>query len=232
MTFFRIAAGIGAAAILVAPGAFAATLANPDFDADSYLEFGTNQAFDPLLTVGESQRPGSGHFNWGVITFDTSSLGASGSKFLSLSAVEYKTLTPNPAGPPTTTTSLTGNATLQIVALGDSYSSYLAAADKLAWYDANVQSASVPVLGTMSFTDQSTRYIDVTSTVNGWISTPAGNHGFAVFSTSGNVELGSMTHGTGKWRPALVDAAPVPEPSSAALLGLGGLALAMRRRRQ
>tara|TARA_B110000908_G_C10267017_1_gene465212 strand:+ start:7403 stop:8116 length:714 start_codon:yes stop_codon:yes gene_type:complete len=227
----KAALGISSALMLTLTSTSAAILATADFDADSYIEFGTNNAFDPLLTIGESQRPGSGHFNWGVVTFDTTSMSTTGSKFLSLSAVEYKTLTPNPTGPPTTVTSPTGTATINIVALGDSYTNYLASPDKLAWYDANVQSGSVSILATLNFTNESAHYLDVTSSVNDWINTPANNNGFAIFSTSGNVELASVTNTNTALLPALTDTAPVPEPSSTALLGLGGLALIMRRRR-
>lgn len=32
----------------------AATLATPDFDTDSYIFFGTNNEFNPQITLGES----------------------------------------------------------------------------------------------------------------------------------------------------------------------------------
>lgn len=215
---------------LVSTSVHAAVLANPDFDADSYIEFGTNNAFDPVLTIGASQRPGSGHFNFGVVTFDTSSMSAAGDKFLSLSAVEYISTSPNPSGGrPITTTSTTGAAVVHVVALGDNYNNYLSAADKVAWYDANVQNAGVTVLGTMNFINESTGNIDVTSAVNGWISNAASNNGFAIFSTSGNVELASVTNTNAALRPALLDA--VPEPSSILLLGLAScLSLTLRKR--
>ncbi|MBT7959079.1 MAG: PEP-CTERM sorting domain-containing protein [Akkermansiaceae bacterium] len=223
--------GGSSALMLTCASASAITLATANFDADSYIQFGTNNEFDPLLTIGESQRPSSAHFNWGVTTFDTSSMVTSGPKFLSLSAVEYKTLIPNSGGgPPTTVTSVTGNATLNIVALGDSYSNYQASADKLAWYDEHVQNEAVAVLGTINFTNASTQHINVTSVVNDWIDNPSNNNGFAVFSTSGNVELASVTNTNAALRPALVDA--VPETSSSALLGIGVLVLIMRRHKQ
>lgn len=230
-----------ASAGMIASSVSAATLASASFDTDSYIEFGTDNQFNPQITLGASQRPFSGHFNFGVIEFDVTSLTAVGSKYLSLSAVEFVTLTPNPMGPPTTTTSTTGNAIVQVVALGVDYndgvngsgSDYVDAASKAGWYDTHVQSGSVSVIGTINFNNASTRTIDVTSIVNGWIADGNTNHGFAIFSTSGNVEIASSTYTDDtSLRVALVDT-PVtaPEPSSAALLGLGALTLLLRRKK-
>ena len=209
----------------------AATLATPDFDTDSYIFFGTNNAFDPQITLGESlQGAPQYHFNFGIINFDVSSLITTGDKFLSLSAVEYITLTPNPGGPPTTSASPTGTATVHIVALGDSFANYQSAADKQAWYDTYVQNGSVSVVGTINFTDQGTEYLDVTDEVNAWINDGSSNYGFALFSTSGDIELASSTYADDvNLRPALVDT--VPEPSGALLVGLGSLLLLSRRQR-
>ncbi|MFC4991123.1 DNRLRE domain-containing protein [Rubritalea tangerina] len=209
----------------------AATITTATFDTDTYLYFGTSNAFDPQITIGASQRPGSGHFNFGVLEFDVSTLDA-GTKSLNLSAVQYVTNIPNPAGPPTAVTSTTGNATVHVVALNDSFSNYQLAPDKIAWYDTYVQSGSATVLGTYNFANQQTLSIDVTSTVDAWQSNPSNNHGFAIFSTSGNVELASSTYGNSSLVPSIsVTPASVPEPSSMALLGLGGLALILRKRR-
>lgn len=209
----------------------ATVLATPNFDTDSYVFFGTNNEFNPQITLGESQQgtPSHPHFNFGVITFDVSTLNTSDDKFLSLTAVEYATLTSNPAGPPATTYSTSGSGAIQLVALGESFADFQASADKTAWYDTHVQNGSVPVLGTFNFTDQSTQYVDVTDTVNGWINDGGSNYGFALFSTSGEVELASSTYADSSMSPALVDA--VPEPSAAVLTGLGSLLLLLRRQR-
>jgi len=144
--------------------------------------------------------------------------------------VEYVTLVSNPAGPPTTITSPTGTATVHVVALGDSFANYQLAADKQAWYDTYVQNGAVPVVGTINFANESTEYIDVTDEVNSWITNSSSNYGFALFSTSGNVELASATYTDNpSLSPALVDA--VPEPSGAVLAGLGSLILLLRRHR-
>ncbi|MGB0774759.1 MAG: PEP-CTERM sorting domain-containing protein [Akkermansiaceae bacterium] len=217
---------------ILTTSAHATVLATPNFDTDSYIFFGTNNEFNPQITLGESQQgtPSHPHFNFGVMTFDVTTLNTSGDKFLSLSAVEYATLTPNPNGPPTTTYSSTGNGTIQLVALGESFADFQASSDKTAWYDTYVQSGSVPVVGTFSFTNESTRYVNVTSVVNGWINDGSTNNGFALFASSGEVELASSTYTANELlRPALVDA--VPEPSAVVLTGLGSLLLLLHRQR-
>lgn len=209
----------------------AAILATPSFDTDSYIAFATNNAFDPQITLGESlQGAATYHFNYGVVSFDVSSLNTSGDKYLSLSAVEYVTSIPTTGGPPISVSSSTGNAVVQVVALGESFSDYQLAANKQTWYDTYVQSGSVPVIGTINFTDQETEYLDVTDEVNGWINDGSTNNGFALFSTSGNIELASSTYSDNTdLRPTLVDT--VPEPSGAVLISIGAVMLFLRRQR-
>ena len=220
---------IVASAMLCAP-LHAVTLAVPTFDTDSYIFMATSNAFAPQITLGESLQgtPGHPHFNFGVIEFDSSSLSSNGNKFLQLSSIEYVS-----GQPPSQVTSATGTASVQLVALGESFADFQASGDKTLWYDTYVQNAGVTVLGTFDFTDQSSGTVDVTSTVNMWIADGNSNQGFALFSTQGSVELGSMTHANVSLRPALVDTAiaSVPEPSSLALLGLGSVSLLVRRRR-
>lgn len=204
----------------------AATLANPNFDTDSYIFMGTSAETDPQITLGESLQgtPSHPHFNFGVVSFDVSSLSTSGDKFLSLSSIEYGSTFGGGSLTPT------GSATVQVVALGDSFANFQAAADKTTWYDTYVQSGTATVIGTFNFTDQSTEYVDVTDVVNGWISDGNSNYGFALFSTSGAVELASSTYSDDtSLQPALVDA--VPEPSGAVLAGIGSLLLLLRRQR-
>lgn len=209
----------------------ATIIATPDFDTDSYITFGTNNAFDPQITLGQSlQGSPTYHFNFGIVSFDVSGLNTSGDKYLSLSAVEYITSTPTVGGPPISSASTTGSAVVQIVALGASFSDYSSAANKQTWYDTYVQNGLVPVVGTVNFTNQGTEYVDVTDEVNGWINDGSSNHGFALFSTSGNIELASSSYTDNvNFRPALVDA--VPEPSSSALIALGAVMCFLRRRR-
>lgn len=213
----------------VAASSQAAVLANPTFDTDSYIFTGSNQQFDPQITIGQSLQgtPGHPHFNFGVIEFDVSSLNTAGDKFLRLSALDYVV-----GQPGSQTHSPTGNATVQLVALDETFAQYLASGNFQAWYDTHVQNPGVTPVGTFNFTDLSTEYVDVTATVNGWINDSTTNKGFALFQTagSGNVELASMTYPTDEnLRPALVDV--VPEPSSSAMLALGSLALLARRKK-
>lgn len=220
-----------AAAVTLTAATHAATLASPDIDSDSYLFIGTNNQFDPQISLGESNP--AGHFNWGYIHFDTTTLVTSGEKHLTLSAIEYATLSGGETGPPTTTILSSGSATVQLVALGATYDDYLASGDKKTWYDENVQNAGVSILGTFNFIDESTLSIDVTDTVNKWINGSSDNDGFAIFSTSGNVELGSVTYTDPALRPSLSDTAitAVPEPSAAILSALGLFAFTIYRRR-
>ncbi len=207
----------------------AAVLATPTFDTDSYIFVGnlSNNQSDPQITIGQSQQAaGQYHFNFAVIEFDVSSLNTAGDKFLRLSALDYVT-----GQPPALTHSSTGSATVQLVELDETFAQYLASGDPTGWYDTHVQNPSVTPVGTFSFTDLSTEYVDVTDTVNGWINDSTTNKGFALFANggTGGIELGSMTYGTESLRPALVDA--VPEPSSSAMLALGSLALLARRKK-
>ncbi|MFC5050085.1 DNRLRE domain-containing protein [Rubritalea spongiae] len=217
---------------VAASTAFSATTLNPTFDTDSYVYVGTNSQYDPQLTIGESFAPAHHHFNFAVIEFDVSTLTSGNSHSLSLSAVQYINLVDNGGGIPTSTPSSTGSATLQIVALGSNFTDdYLTAGSKTAWYDTYVQNNSVSTI-TANFTDLETVSVDVSSIVDSWISSPGANNGFAIFSSSGNIELASSTHGTESLRPNITSSiAAVPEPSSTALLGLGGVALIFRRRR-
>lgn len=208
--------------------AHSAVLASASFDTDSYIFFKTNNEFGPQTSLGLSQQgtPGHPHFNFGVIEFDVSLLSTSGNKYLQLSSIEYVT-----GQPPSQVTTSTGSTSVQLVALSESWTDYQAAASGQTWYDANVQNPGVSVLGTFNFVDQSTRHVDVTSTVNGWINDGNTNHGFALFAATGtgNVEIGSMSHANINLRPALVDA--VPEPSAAILVSFGSMMLLLRRKR-
>ncbi|MCP5536460.1 MAG: DNRLRE domain-containing protein [Akkermansiaceae bacterium] len=75
-----------------------------------------------------------------------------------------------------------------------------------------------------------------TELIQSWITDGAQNDGI-LMTYSNNVsnpqwQLASSEHATAAWRPELViEYTAIPEPSSAALLGLGGLALIFRRRK-
>ncbi len=81
--------------------------------------------------------------------------------------------------------------------------------------------------------DTSNKYfeVDVTALVQAWQADPSSNFGFAIRGEEGFNGTGKIFHSaTGANVPQLV-VTTVPEPSAIALLGLGGLALVIRRRR-
>lgn len=72
------------------------------------------------------------------------------------------------------------------------------------------------------------------SDVQGWLATPASNFGWILIGneSSGYTSKRFLSRENAGLSPQLtIDYTPVPEPSSTALLGLGGLALMLRRRR-
>ncbi len=185
----------------------------PTFDTDSYLFIGTNNQGDSQITLGETQRPGTGHFNFGVLEFDVTSLMSSGQKFLDLNAVEYVTLIGGNGGIPTSQVGPTGAATVQLIALGDSFLNYQSAPNKIAWYDTYVQGAGANVVGTYNFSNEGVVSVNVTSVVNSWLTDSSTNMGFALYSSSGNLELASSTYSDPSLAPRVrVEADTVVNP--------------------
>ncbi|WP_435892508.1 DNRLRE domain-containing protein [Oceaniferula spumae] len=76
-----------------------------------------------------------------------------------------------------------------------------------------------------------TGFTDLTALVDHW-NTGSNNAGFQIYGGgAGNTQWGfDSKEGTGAAQ-LIIDYTPVPEPSSIALLGLGGLALLLRRRK-
>lgn len=193
--------------ILIHFSADAGVLATPSFDADSYIFMKTNNEYDPNITVGESQQGTGGHphFNYGLMQFDVTSIAIEGDKFLRLSVIGYKDGSQGSAITPT------GTSIVQLVALNAPISSYFGPGSGQDWYDTHVQNPGVTVIGTYSFTNQDTLYVDVTATVNAWINSSSNNYGFALYSIQNAVELGSANNTNAALTPALVDDAPVPQ---------------------
>ncbi|MCP5536457.1 MAG: DNRLRE domain-containing protein [Akkermansiaceae bacterium] len=73
-----------------------------------------------------------------------------------------------------------------------------------------------------------TGFSDLTALVDHW-NTGSNNAGFQIYGGTGQWGFDSK-EGSGAAQ-LIIDYTPVPEPSSAALLGLGGLALILRRRK-
>jgi len=181
----------------------AGVLATPRFDTDVYVLVAISHEKEDQLTIGESKQgtDNHGHFNVSIIEFDVSKLQREGKKFLRLSAVEYR----SDGMPGQQKLSKKGSTIVQLIALGETFKDFQKSENKELWYDTHVQNKKVPIVATFKFTDLNTVTADVTEVVNGWITKGESNKGFALFSTSNNVELGSMTYKDESKRPALVD---------------------------
>jgi hypothetical protein len=227
-------AGLASAGVSFA--ASATTLATVDNDTDSYVFVGTNSSFSPEVSVG-AYIPGAptagSHFNFGVLEFDVSGLATTGGKYLTLENELFVENVFTPGNPiPTPTASLTGSGTLRVVSLGDDYDTYpflgnpTATGDRRVWVDDNLYSQ--PVVGSAVVDELGIFSIDVTDAVNSWIADPSSNFGFGLIVEPGGsgLELGAIEGGN----PALLTSVAVPEPTSMALLSLGGLLLVRRRR--
>lgn len=209
----------------------AATLATASADADSYLAFNTNNQTSVSTTIGRDIRPAGYEFNFATIEFDNTDLAGlttAGDKFLVIELLEFVTLGPAIGGPPSQISSSTGNATIKVVGLDESYADYLGSPSNTAWYDTYLGDAAADA--TASATQAGLVYFDVTDVVNGWIDDPSSNNGFGLVVTAGDdlIEIGATDDffPTGTFSPIL---SSVPEPTSMALLALGGLATLRRR---
>lgn len=219
------------AALAVSQTTGASTLATSTADADSYLAFNTNNQTSVQTTIGLDIRPGY-EFNFAAIEFGNSVLGGlttAGSKYLVIEVLEFVTLGPAVGGPPPQVSSPTGDATIKVVGLDESYADYLAAPSNTAWYDTFIGDAAADA--TASTTSAGFVYFDVTDVVNGWINDPSSNNGFGLVLTAGDdlIEIGATDDFfvTGTFSPIL---SSVPEPGSMALLAVGAVGLLRRRR--
>ena len=222
-------AGTALLAALAGPVALGTTLVETSFDSDSYIPFATNNPTAPEITLG-AVNPGY-NFNFGVIEFDDLTLvPAIGDKFLVVDLEAFVTLGDPPpgGGPPPAVLTPTGNATIKVVGLTESYGTdYPVAASASGWFDAQIGNpaadaeAAVTSAGLVSF--------DVTDVVAGWLADPSSNYGFGLVVSSGqSVELGAGDDflPSGSVAPIL---SSVPEPGSMALFALGAVGLLRRR---
>ncbi|MCP4193753.1 MAG: PEP-CTERM sorting domain-containing protein [Planctomycetaceae bacterium] len=228
----------------------AATLANANWDTDSYIAFGTNNEFDPGITIntdysGGADNPALVHFNFGVIKFDdlaglsTKSAGG-GDKFLKLSTLSV----------PGASTIGVSAAKLDISSTTDGYPSPsfpgTPAGDGLArlqWYQSNIKgndaafggyAGGADHLGVLEVPAMGDYYLDVTSTVDAWIDGSEANNGFGLWGADvaggqGNSFDFISSDNAAGGGPQLVSA--VPEPSSLVLtvLAIGFIGLLRRR---
>lgn len=182
-------------------------MAAANFDADSYLFIGTNNAGDPYITLNPHADDHS-HFNFGVIRFPLDGLNADESFYLALHLPFFVTGSIETGFG----TSDTGEAEIAVVALGGSYDVYLQpSVSKRAWYDLNLHSQ--PVLGTIAFTSDEGDglgwyYLDVTETVRAWLATPETAFGFGLYGLRGSVDLNS-SDGPVETVPRLLNSRPL-----------------------
>ncbi len=228
---------VGASALATFSSAAVTTL-TPEFDSDSYLFMGTDKKDEEHITVGEKYVFwGIPHYNIGYIKFDVSGLAIDENKTLTLTPYEFVT-----GASVDSPGSSTGSTRVKLVALGASWDDYLTSPSYSArsdWADTHVN--DVTEIGVFEFssddpgkTEHDPVTIDVTATVNGWINGDKPNYGFAlVCESQPRIEIFSSEGGGAEKGPLLKSFTPdpVPEPSSVALLGAGGLALLLRRRR-
>jgi hypothetical protein len=159
-------------------------------------------------------------------------LSTTGSKFLQLNLKDFKTpraIVPGYLGPPLYDYPTTGSFQLAVVALGAEFSES-ETADLSTWYQSNLFGRAR--VAEVDLTQAGQVQIDVTSTVNGWISNPTTNFGFGLVGLTSTPLATTArfysSEAAGNLGPVLV-----PEPAVGSLLACGfAVALANRRRRR
>ena len=174
-----------------------------------------------------------GHFNFAGIEFsDLSGLSTTGPKFLQLNLKDFKTpgaIVPGFQGPPSYDYLSTGSFRLAVVALGADFSQS-ETATLSTWYQNNLFGRLR--IAEVNLTQAGLVQIDVTSTVNGWISNPTTNFGFGLVGTTSSPLATTArfysSEAAGTLGPVLI-----PEPATGSLLALGfAVGLANRRSRR
>ena len=187
---------LGALAWVAAPAEAEVSVLN-SFDADSYIFFGTSNVFTPEVSVGlKLSGEDAPHFNFGVIAFDDfSAFGPADNKYLRFEIDAYA-ITEVVDQFPTIELTTDGQATLKLVALEMPYADYLAASDKLDWFDTTI--GDKPAVATADVNGAGVFDVNVTDAVNDWIGGGVANFGFGLVLTSGDpIEIGSREGGNG-----------------------------------
>ena len=175
-----------------------------------------------------------GHFNFGAVRFNNlSSFSAGGAKILSLNVKDFKTpaaVIPGYQGPPTYNYLASGNFRLAVVALTEDFTATASTANLASWYQTHLFTR--PKIAEVVVTQSGLLEIDVTATVNNWISAPTLNYGFGLVGLDSTPSASTLRfhsmEATNNLGPALI-----PEPAAGSLLILGMAAVfAMHRRRQ
>jgi hypothetical protein len=176
----------------------------------------------------------NGHFNFGAVKFNDFSAFAPGAiKILSLNVKDFKTpvsVTPGYQGPPPYNYLASGSFRLAIVALTADFSE-TASGDLVSWYNTHLYSR--PRISEVAITQSGFVQLDVTTTVDSWISTPATNFGFGLIGldstpTATTLRFNSM-ESAGNLGPTLI---PEPASGSLFLMGLASVLATRHRRRK
>ena len=206
------------------------------YDADTYyftqtyneirtgsLNSGTFHVGQHILGVNSVY---DGHFNFACVRFDDfSGFSAGDKKYLSLNVKDFKTpvaVDPSYQGPPTYSYLSTGNFRLAIVALTADFTATETVADLPTWYDTNLYSR--PKIAEITVTNSGGFQVDVTTTVDSWISLPATNFGFGLVGTDSTPMASTLRFYS---MESVGGPVMVPEPSIGALWGMGGILLLM-----
>ena len=173
-----------------------------------------------------------GHFNFGAVRFgNLSGLSIGGPKVLSLHVRDFKTpaaVVPGYQGPPIYNYPTTGFFRLAVVALTADFTETAVTSDLAGWYQTHLFSR--PRIAQVDVTSSGIFQVDVTQTVDDWISRPSTNFGFGLIGLTSTPEASTLRfysmESAGNFGPALI-----PEPGTGALFALGLGTLLMLRRR-
>lgn len=219
---------------------FAATV-GASYDADTYYAYqsyyevktktvdqGTFHAGVQVLGVDPTY---NGHFNFAGVRFDDlSSFVVGEKKYLQLTLKDFKTpqtVDPSYQGPPPYAYLATGSFQLGIYVLSSAFSESQNA-DLAVWYPANF--SDVSKIGSFTMTSAGVYQVDVTSTVDSWISASSTNFGFGLVGTSSTPQ--ATTARFYSMESAGLGPVLIPEPGITSMLVLALASLGCLRSRR